>query len=328
MEQKESVNNMRMTMRPTAVSLSLEAVFEKFLLFKQARNLSAESIAYYRNCYSFFAEFFGAERPISDFSEDIYYAYIRHLKQSRPNLRDITLNSYLRGLRVILYYAMELGYLPKQKLDMMKADKDIKETYTDDELALLLKKPDIKKCSFAEYRNWVMVNYFLATGNRVSTVVNIRICDIDFTDGMISLTKTKNRKAQVVPLSQTMLRILQEYLAYRQGTPEDYLFCSQFGKPFTRDGVQSAIQDYNTRRGVTKTSVHLFRHTFAKKWILAGGDIFRLQKLLGHSSLDIVKEYVNIFGADLKEQYDAFNPLENVYRSQNLETKKALGMKK
>jgi len=70
----------------------------------------------------------------------------------------------------------------------------------------------------------------------------------------------------------------------------------------------------------------LFRHTFAKKWILSGGDIFRLQKLLGHSSLEIVKEYVNIFGADLKAQYDAYNPLENVYRSQNLEAKKVIGI--
>jgi len=79
---------------------------------------------------------------------------------------------------------------------------------------------------------------------------------------------------------------------------------------------------------VQKTSVHLFRHTFAKKWILSGGDIFRLQKLLGHSSLEIVKEYVNIFGADLKAQYDTFNPLESMYQALNLEAKKALGMKR
>ena len=293
---------MRMTMKPTDTDTSLEILFEKFLLFKQARNLSKESIGYYRNCYRFFAEFFGAARPISEFSEEIYYEYIRHLKRTKPNLRDVTLNSYLRGIRVILYYGMELGYLPERKLDMMKADKNIKETYTDEELALLLKKPDIKRCNFTEYRNWVMVNYFLATGNRVSTVINIRIEDIDFADGMINLTKTKNRKGQVVPLSKTMIKILQEYLAYRQGAPDDFLFCNQFGKQFTRDGVQSAIVDYNQRRGVTKTSIHLFRHTFAKKWIMANGDIFRLQKLLGHSSIDIVKEYVNFFSADLKEQ--------------------------
>ena len=79
-------------------------------------------------------------------------------------------------------------------------------------ITLLLKKPDIKKCGFAEYRDWVMVNYFLATGNRLLTVMNLKIGDIDFGGGMIALTHTKNRKAQVVPLSQTILRILQEYL--------------------------------------------------------------------------------------------------------------------
>ena len=84
------------------------------------------------------------------------------------------------------------------------------------------------------------------------------------------------------------------------------MFCNQFGKQFATEGLQTAIVRYNHGRGVSKTSVHLFRHTFAKKWILSGGDIFRLQKLLGHSSLEIVKEYVNIFGADLKAQYDTF----------------------
>jgi len=53
-----------------------------------------------------------------------------------------------------------------------------------------------------------------------------------------------------------------------------------------------------------------------------------LQKLLGHSSLEIVKEYVNIFGTDLKQQFDTFNPLETMYRTQDLEAKKALGMRK
>jgi len=319
---------MRMTMQPMTNNISLHALFEKFILFKQLRNLAEESIVYYRNCYEFFAEFFGAERPVREFTQDIYYQYIMHLKQTRPNLKDVTLNSYLRGLRVILYYAMDLGCLPKIKLEMMKADKEIKETYTDEELILLLKKPDIKRCAFTEYRNWVIVNYLLATGNRVSTVSHIRINDLDLADGMVRLTKTKNRKQMIVPLSQTMVKILQEYLAYRQGEPEDYLFCNQFGKQFTRDGLQTAIMTYNRNRGVHKTSIHLFRHTFAKKWIINGGDIFRLQKLLGHSSLDVVKEYVNMFGADLKAQYDTFNPLESMYRSQGLETKTALSMRK
>lgn len=243
-------------------------------------------------------------------------------------MKDTTINTYLRAVRAILYYAMEQDYLPRFKLELIKAEKQIKETYTDDELARLLKKPDIKKCGFPEYRNWVFVNYLLATGNRLGTAINLRIKDINLADGIVLLTKTKNRQQQIIPLSKTMLRILQEYLNYRKGADDDFLFCNQFGKQFTKDGLKSTMLKYNLSRGVEKTSIHLFRHTFAKKWILSGGDIFRLQKLLGHSSLDVVKEYVNMFGADLKKQFDEFNPLESMYRSQNLEAKTALSMKR
>jgi integrase/recombinase XerD len=74
--------------------------------------------------------------------------------------------------------------------------------------------------------------------------------------------------------------------------------------------LNSAIRNYNLSRGVKKTSVHSFRHTFAKKWILNGGDAFRLQKILGHSSMKMVREYVNMYDEDLKKDFNTFNPLE------------------
>ena len=70
------------------------------------------------------------------------------------------------------------------------------------------------------------------------------------------------------------------------------------------------LASYNRSKGVEKTSAHLYRHTFAKKWILNGGDIFRLQKILGHSDLTVVKEYVQMFGQDLAIDFDKFNPLD------------------
>jgi len=66
-------------------------------------------------------------------------------------------------------------------------------------------------------------------------------------------------------------------------------------KCLTVPRLSNNLRDYNLSRGIMKTGVHRWRHTFAKKWILAGGDIFRLQKILGHSSLDVVKEYVDMF---------------------------------
>jgi len=315
-------------MQTKSEELTLQAVFDKFIAFKKIKNLSEASIIYYEECFKFFTKYYPANKPCADITKDICLGYVQHLRETRPEVKDTTINTYLRAIRSILYFAMEHDYLPRFKVELIKADKEVKETYTDVELALLLKKPAVKKCSFTEYRNWVIVNYLLATGNRLGTVVNLRIRDINFQDGVITLTKTKNRHQQIIPLSKTMLKTLQEYLTFRKGADDEFLFCNQFGKQFTKNGFKSTMIKYNHSRGVEKTSIHLFRHTFAKKWIMSGGDIFRLQKLLGHSSLDVVKEYVNIFGADLKEQFDHFNPLENVYRSQNLEAKTALSMKR
>jgi len=173
---------------------------------------------------------------------------------------------------------------------MIRCEKTLKETYTAYELERLLQKPDIKKCRFSDYRNWVIVCYLLGTGNRLSTVCNLKIKDIDFTNHEISLRKVKNKKQYIIPLAPTLGKIFSEYLQYRRGNEDDYLFCSQYGEKLQRDALTTAIYRYNRSHGVTKTSMHLFRHTFAKDWILSGGDIFRLQSILGHSSLEIVKE--------------------------------------
>ena len=314
-------------MQVNTEGVTFNEAFERFINFCSARNLSAESILYYKDCYKYFVKYFDGNNLCRAFKEQDFYTYINFLKETHPNVTDTTINTYLRGLRAIIYYAMKLGYMDKFSVRLMKTDKKIKETYTDEELVLLLKKPDIKKCSFSEYRNWVLINYFLATGNRISTVINIKIGNIDFDSGMIKLDKTKNRKQQIIPLNNTISDILKEYLMYRGGESDEYLFPTQDGMQMQRQGMSTAIERYNRSRGVSKKSVHLFRHTFAKKWILNGGDIFTLKELLGHSSLDMVKEYVNMYSIDLKEQYNKYNPLESLYAQNNLGSKKKIKMR-
>jgi len=112
-------------------------------------------------------------------------------------------------------------------------------------------------------------------------------------------------------MSTALKKVYIEYLKHRGGEDDDYLFCTSHGSQMAGDSMIRAIHNYNKSRGVEKTSIHLFRHTFAKNWVLNGGDIFRLQKILGHSSLDMVKEYVSIFGVDIKKNFDSFNALDN-----------------
>lgn len=291
--------------------LTLEKAFEEFIQMKTVMNSSPETIKYYNGIFRYFTEFFGENRLCTDVNERVIIDYLMYIKTHKPNVSQKTVCTYIRGLRAILYFMMKSGYVENFKISLPKTEETIKETYTDNEVKRLIEKPKINKgCSFAELRNWALVCYFLATGNRLSTVCNIKISDVDFQSEEILIRKTKNKKQQIIPMSAELKNVLQEYMRYRKGEPDDFLFCNSYGEKLNKDSISTCISKYNHSRGVSKTSIHLFRHTFAKNWILNGGDIFRLQKILGHSTLDMVKNYVAIYGGDLKRDYDKFSLLD------------------
>jgi len=307
------------------VSININSAFEQFIRVKRNMNLSEESIIFYKESIKRFTTFFNGENCCCDVTPNVVEDYIAHLKSA--GISSVTVNTYLSGLRAILYFFMEREYVPKFKVKRIRQEKKVKNTYTDVELKLLLAKPDIKKCDFTEYRNWVISNYLLATGNRLSTVCELKLSDIDFQNHEILLKKVKNRRQYIIPLSVRLEKILLDYLLYRKGEPDDYLFCNRHGNKLKKATLATAISRYNRARGVEKTSIHLYRHTFAKNWILNGGDIFRLKSILGHSSIDIVKEYAEMFGSDLKRNFDRFNPLDN-FGEQTVSGKQSIKMSK
>lgn len=299
----------KITMRMNK-DISLNDAFTMFQKRCISKNLSEQTIKTYQIRYRIFITYFGDSFEISDINSNEIDNFIIYLKTEKE-CTDITINSYLSTIRAFLYYLMEQNLLPSFKIPKIKTDKKLKEVYSDSDLRLLLKKPDTKTCNFVEYRMWVFSNFFLGTGMRLSSALNIMIQDIDFDNNLINITKTKSRKAQIIPLSYTLSNILMEYLQYRGGSSTDYLFCNVEGNKSANRSYQDALNDYNRNRGVTKTGAHRYRHPFAKNWILNGGDIFRLQKILGHSDLTVVKEYVQLYGNDLSIDFDKFNPLES-----------------
>lgn len=299
-------------------NLSIQEAHEQFLKKCAVKNLSQSTIKTYNDHFKIFAKFAHESQPIRYVKPNTIDDFIIYLRKTY-NWQDVTINSHLRSLRAFLYYCMDRGMLPEFKVSLIRAEKKIKETYTDAELERLLEKPDMGKCSFSTYKTWVFENYLLATGNRISTALNVQIKDVDFENGVIHLTKTKNRKQQIIPLSKTLAEILEEYLIVRDGSPDEYLFCGAYGFKGNTRTFQDLVAKYNQKRGVEKTSCHLFRHTFAKHWILSGGDVFRLQKILGHSDLTVTRQYLEMFGSDLQMDFEKFNPLDQLKANQKKE---------
>jgi integrase/recombinase XerD len=311
-----------MVMKKKVISLpednerrTVEKGFMEFIQSCKIKNLSPYTITSYELHFKRFESFLVKNNImiLDKITKDYLNNYIIHLKGELQN--PISVNTYLRSARAFLYFCMKLGYLKDFKVELIKAEKKIKETYTDSELKLLLKKPNLKKDSFVEYRDWVIVNFLIGTGVRLLTLINIKIKDIDCDSGFFITRHSKNKRQQMIPLPTSLINILLEYLNYRKGKDEDFLFCTVSAEQLSRNSITNTIRWYNENRGINKTSIHLFRHTFAKLYILNGGDIFRLQKLLGHSSIEMVREYVEMFSTDLQKDYDNYNPLEQLTKN-------------
>ena len=141
---------------------TIEKAFEEFEKSNTIRGLAKDTQTSYKATYRAFTEYYNEDNLCSNLNEEIIEGFIGYLRENRE-VNNISINSHLTNVRAFVNYCIRLGYTEDFKIKSVKAEKQIKETYTDSELTILLKKPNLKKCSFVEYRNWVLINYLMGT---------------------------------------------------------------------------------------------------------------------------------------------------------------------
>lgn len=132
--------------------ITIKEGFKQFQTYNTAKNLSPKSIEYYQDTIERFLKFYDGNKTCDTITPNTIFEYIAYIRRN-CNVTDITVNTRLRSVRAMCYYFMKMGYMPCFQIELIKAKKQIKETYTDNELSVLLEKPIIKKTTFAEYRN-------------------------------------------------------------------------------------------------------------------------------------------------------------------------------
>ena len=293
---------------------------EDYIVDCKARNLRDGTIKHYRDAFKQIFKYLDKNMLIEDMTKEVFADFMLTLRENKA-VNEMSIYTYSRDLKTVMYFFMEQGWLERYKIKLAKTDKQPIETYTDEDLRKLLKKPNLKQCSFTEYKAWVIVNFLLSTGVRQNSLANIKIKDIDFNNKVVYVNITKNRKPLIVPLNDDIIQILKEYLRYRNGEREEYLFCNIFGKKLVRSTLYHSLWQYNKDRGVETTGLHRFRHTFAKKWVLMGGNVVTLSKILGHHSLEITQNYLNILTCDMQDDVEKFNILRT-FKNESISMKK------
>ncbi|MGP4061813.1 tyrosine-type recombinase/integrase [Halobacillus sp. H74] len=294
-----------------------DSALHLFLRDCKIRNLSDHTLKYYRNELIGFRNLLEAQKistnpdkvTLSIIKENVILYMMEVLKR-----KDVTINSKLRAIRSFYNFLHRESYIinnPVETLSLIKQKKTIIDTFSRDQIRLLLAQPD--QTTFTGMRDYTILLFLLETGVRARELVSVKTDDINWQDNVIKIDG-KGYKERHVPIQSLMKKQLRKYVTIRGHLENDSLFVTIDNTPLTKRQLQNRIAMFGRKAKIegVRCSPHTFRHTFAKMSVQNGADVFHLQAVLGHTSLDMVRNYVNLFSRDVFESHRKFSPVEKL----------------
>jgi integrase/recombinase XerD len=291
--------------------MEVQEALKKFINKCAVNGLTERTIENYRTNLQTFSRWF--EGQLEDFGEDEMDLYILYLRQL--NIADTTLNNKLRDLRVFMKFCTKRGWVKPIDIRLPRIqdpeiipldDKQLHDLY---DACFLKRTPE-------RYRDYTIMRLMEETGIRLSECMRLTVHDLNMARGYIVLGKTKNKKNRLIYISPNMKKDFKVYLEVRahflkaHNLTSDALWIvtktgSNMGQPLKARTFQDRMGKYGQQAGLDniRVSPHTLRHTFARNYLLNGGDIFTLQELLGHNSLEMVRRYVMLFSRDRQQKY-------------------------
>ncbi len=275
-------------------TIPLSKAIEGFLLTCHARQLSHHTTEDYQRTLGKFLKHTG-DMPIDQVGTTQITAFLGAQKVGKK-----TLLNYHIALSALWTWALKEEYVEKHIVRLVEKPKPpviVIEPFTDVEVRALL-----QAIRYAPMKNRALILTLLDTGGRASDIVNIRKEDIDFTKRYIKIRNSKGDKQRLLPFST---RTGSALFAHVSNCEEDH----PFGE--SRHGLAQYLRRLGRRAGVANVHPHRFRHTFAVTALRNGMNIYVLQEILGHSTLDMVRRYLALAQTDLDDAHKKSSPVEN-----------------
>jgi site-specific recombinase XerD len=308
--------------------LNLQNLIQGFKISCQTEGKSPRTIRWYNiflEKFRIFLEQNGLPACVDQLDKAHVRQFILHLQQeartprTNRHLSGATVQGYVRTLKAFFAWLTREEYISANlmtKIPVPKAETKVVATFSHGQIQSLFR--ECPSSNRSGTRNMLIMLLLIDCGLRVSELVGIDIDDIYLEEGIIRIRKAKGSKERYVPVGSVTKKFLWKYMNTNRPRPLSQhinrLLLNGKGLPFTDNGVQQMLRRYGKKAGLTgvRCSPHTFRHTFAKDYLMNGGDIFSLQKILGHSSLASVRIYLNLFAADVKKQHQRFSPVDNL----------------
>jgi len=246
------------------------------------------------------------------------FAHHRFTKPQGGHLSGHTINGYLRALQSFWSWLEREEFIqenPFARLRIPRAPKKVIPTFSEEQLHRLFGAVDIS--SPIGYRDYTIMLTLLDTGIRCSELTSLRLSDVNFESRLLKVWG-KGSKERLVPIGAKVQKALWKYLAcYRPepATPRyEQVFLTRDGCPLTKDRLEAIVERYGKKADITgvRVSPHTFRHTMAVTFLRNGGDVFSLQRILGHSQLEVLRGYVNLAQSDISRVHRMNSPADNL----------------
>jgi site-specific recombinase XerD len=290
-----------------------------FFLRCYSMSLSVKTIKSYECLLNLFKQYLDSKNitNLELITKEDMQEYLVYLSQ---RIRKVSVRDYYITINAFFNYLLKSGYLTANPLKDVKKPKPAKRiirTFTPQEVKSILSVWD--KNEFLGFRNYTMMSLLFSTGIRKQELLNICNEDLYLETNMVKIIG-KGDKQRNIPLTPLLREILVKYLKVRMAYIDEhsynnprYMFISHTGRRLKASGVNSIFSKVKSACGITgeRVSSHTFRHTFAKFFLLNGGDVFTLQRLMGHEDISTTKKYISLNDNDLRVQNDKYNPLEN-----------------
>ncbi len=261
-------------------------------------NVSPSTLEWYKHSFKWLS----TETPTQD---DLKAAVLR---MREKGLKATGCNSAIRAINTYVHWLnagseVKCGSACKHpKISQLKEPQLVLPTFTEQQIRALIA---CKTKNPYQRRLHLLILFLLDTGCRISEALTLHVSEIDFENMLVTLDG-KGRKQRVVPFSFQLRKALFRYCKEMSRTPDQLLFAN---REHTKLGRRNMLRDVKLlcrKLNIVPPgrTLHAFRHTFAVNYLRRGGSVFHLQKVLGHSTLEMTRRYANLVTADLQAVHE------------------------
>lgn len=292
-------------------------------------DLSPQTLALYRKCLGALIKHLNDPEVTSIRKSDLigFMTYLEREHQPRrpgaERLSGYALDNHWKAIRSFFGWAKRELKVKRPDLDLPRPSFAAEEIipFAEDEIRKVLDACEYTREAKSErrrgfkmrrptaIRDRAIVLLLLETGIRIGELCRLKIEDVNLEAGEVHIRPYRNgvkSRARTIPIEKGCKRALWHYTSRERvdALPDEPLF------PLALSSVQTLMQRLEERTGLSQVNAHKFRHTFAIQYLRNGGDVFTLQRILGHRDMTMVRRYLAIAQSDVKDAHRRASPVD------------------